>query len=140
MKLTWSFGEPPERSPRPMNLLENSQQTLKQQVPQEILDMQKALIANNAYLQSLHCDDDELYNPNPNKRENQYTKMAEREQIAQIGRNPFLEGTNNYVNDVSIRDQFLKPISTSSGKNEATTTTTTTNELSNQNQNQTQLN
>jgi len=100
------------------------------------------LIANNAYLQSLHCDDDELYNPNPNKRENQYTKMAEREQIAQIGRNPFLEGTNNYVNDVSIRDQFLKPISTSAGKNEATptTTTTTTNELSNQNQNQTQLN
>ena len=139
MKLTWSFGEPPERSPRPMNLLENSQQTLKQQVPQEILDMQKALIANNAYLQSLHCDDDELYNPNPNKRENQYTKMAEREQIAQIGRNPFLEGTNNYVNDVSIRDQFLKPISTSSGKNEPTTTTTT-NELFNQNQNQTQLN
>ena len=110
MKLTWSFGEPPERSPRPMNLLENSQQTLKQQVPQEILDMQKALIANNAYLQSLHCDDDELYNPNPNKRENQYTKMAEREQIAQIGRNPFLEGTNNYVNDVSIRDQFLKQL------------------------------
>ena len=117
MEWTWSYGDPPERSPRPMNLLEQNQEAQTPQIPQEILDMQKALSANNAYLQSLHCDDEDIYNSNSAKREHQYNRMAEREQLPQIGRNPFLEGTNNYVDDVSIRDQFLKPVSTSMGKN-----------------------
>jgi hypothetical protein len=46
-----------------------------------------------------------------NKREEIDTKMAHRDMIQQIGNNPFLSETN-YVNDVSIRDQFLKPINT----------------------------
>jgi hypothetical protein len=46
-----------------------------------------------------------------NKREEIDTKMADRDMIQQIGNNPFLSETN-YVNDISIRDQFLKPINT----------------------------
>jgi hypothetical protein len=51
-----------------------------------------------------------------NKREDLDTNMADRDMVQQRGNNPFLSETN-YVNDVSIRDQFLKPISTSAGKN-----------------------
>ena len=35
--------------------------------------------------------------------------------IHQIGFNPFL-GQTNYVDDISIRDQYLKPINTTQGE------------------------
>ena len=35
--------------------------------------------------------------------------------VQQIGFNPFL-GETNYVNDISIRDQFLKPVNTTQGE------------------------
>ena len=43
-----------------------------------------------------------------NRREDLDDKMANRELIQQIGYNPFLSQTN-YVDDISIRDQYLKP-------------------------------
>ena len=42
-----------------------------------------------------------------NKREDTYTKMAEREMIRQVGTNPFLN--NNYVDGIVIRDTVLMP-------------------------------
>jgi len=42
-----------------------------------------------------------------NKREDTYSKMAEREMIKQVGMNPFLN--NSYVDGINIRDQFLIP-------------------------------
>jgi hypothetical protein len=42
-----------------------------------------------------------------NKREDTYTKMAEREMIRQVGTNPFLN--NNYVDGITIRDTVLMP-------------------------------
>jgi hypothetical protein len=41
--------------------------------------------------------------------------MANREMIQQIGFNPFL-GQTNYADDISIRDQYLKPINTTQGE------------------------
>ena len=34
--------------------------------------------------------------------------------IQQIGINPFL-CENNYINDIAIRDQYLKPVNTTQG-------------------------
>jgi hypothetical protein len=40
--------------------------------------------------------------------------MAGRDMLQQIGFNPFL-GQNNYIDDISVRDQFLKPVNTTQG-------------------------
>jgi len=46
-----------------------------------------------------------------NKREDTDKKMAERDLICQVSMNPYLT-TNNYLNDVTNRDTFLKPQAT----------------------------
>jgi prolyl oligopeptidase PreP (S9A serine peptidase family) len=47
----------------------------------------------------------------PNQRESTYSRMSEREMYGQIGMNPFLSN-NNYANDLSNQEQFMKPQST----------------------------
>jgi len=109
MEWKWSNGSIVERSLRIRAKPENTRPPPPEMhVPKEILD-------NEAYLQSLDCDYESMFREN-NKREESYNKMAEREMIAQIGQNPFF--TNNtpdndeYVNNVTIQDKFLKPVST----------------------------
>lgn len=78
-------------------------------------------IEKTAYSSSLNHDENtwEILNQSlsgsgfkvSNKREELGDKLANREMIQQIGFNPFL-GQTNYVDDISIRDQFLKPINT----------------------------
>ena len=46
-----------------------------------------------------------------NKREDTYNRMAEREMVGQIGMNPFMQ--RNYLEDVIVQENFLKPVSTS---------------------------
>ena len=46
-----------------------------------------------------------------NKREDTDKKLAERDLMCQVSMNPYLT-TNNYLNDVSNRDTFLKPQAT----------------------------
>ena len=41
--------------------------------------------------------------------------MADRELLKQIGYNPFL-GENNYAENISISNQFLKPLNTTTEK------------------------
>jgi hypothetical protein len=48
------------------------------------------------------------------KREETYNKMAERDMVGQISRNPFIETSQNYANDIS--SPFLTPVSTSQDK------------------------
>ena len=43
-----------------------------------------------------------------NKREDANTKLNERSMIESINQNPFLP-RNNYINDLQIQDEFLKP-------------------------------
>ena len=108
MEWKWSNGTIVARSPRIRAKTDTQSTPPEMHVPKEILD-------NEAYLQSLDCDYESMFREN-NKREESYNKMAEREMIAQIGQNPFF--TNNtpdndeYVNNVTIQDKFLKPVST----------------------------
>ena len=79
---------------------------------------------SSAYTSSLNHDENtwELLNQSiansgfkvSNKREELDSKIADRDMVQQIGFNPFL-GDSSYVNDISIRDQFLKPINTTQG-------------------------
>ena len=43
-----------------------------------------------------------------NKREDNNNKMLEREMIMQTSQNPFMI-KNNYIDDLTIQDEFLKP-------------------------------
>jgi len=106
----WTKGEPYERSRR----------IFKEQ-PEKDSEKFNKEIEQSAYATSLHHDENtwDILNQTlsgngfkvSNKREEIDTKMADRDMIQQIGNNPFLSETN-YVNDISIRDQFLKPINT----------------------------
>ena len=53
-----------------------------------------------------------------NKREDTDKKLSERQMICQVNMNPYLTN-NTYVNDLTVHDQFLKPISTNYGKENA---------------------
>jgi len=50
-----------------------------------------------------------------NKREDTDQKLSERQMVCQINMNPYLTN-NSYVNDLTVHDQFLKPVSTNSGR------------------------
>jgi hypothetical protein len=54
-----------------------------------------------------------------NMREEIDDKMAGREMVLQRGANPFMQQTS-YVNDIVVRDMFLKPINTTQGRNKPT--------------------
>ena len=110
MEWKWTKGEPYERSRR----------IIKEQ-PEKDSEKFNKEIEQSAYSSALNHDENtwDILNQTlsgngfkvSNKREEIDTKMADRDMIQQIGNNPFLSETN-YVNDISIRDQFLKPINT----------------------------
>lgn len=50
-----------------------------------------------------------------NKREDTDQKLSERQMVCQVNMNPYLTN-NSYVNDLSVHDQFLKPVSTNYGR------------------------
>jgi hypothetical protein len=83
-------------------------------------DNYKKEIEQSAYTSSLNHDENtwEILNQSlsggfkvSNKREELGTKLSGRDMVQQIGYNPFMTN-GNYVNDISIRDQFLKPLNT----------------------------
>jgi hypothetical protein len=112
MEWKWTKGEPYERSRR-----------LKHVVELESKEFSKEM-EESAYTSSLNHDENtwDLLNQNAansgfkvsNKREEIGSKMANRDMLQQIGFNPFL-GENNYISDISVRDQFLKPVNTTQG-------------------------
>lgn len=114
MNWKWTDGQPYERSRR-----------MKHQIQMEQEEFSKK-IETTAYSSSLNHDENtwEILNQSlsgtgfkvSNKREELGDKLANREMIQQIGFNPFL-GQTNYVDDISIRDQFLKPVNTQEEKN-----------------------
>lgn len=124
MEWKWSCGEPCERTPRRK---QNSEMPGKE--PEYKMETPQVNMVEGAYQQSLLSENDvwsidgpqffggENFGENgfhrtPNKREDTYNKMSEREIMAQIGQNPFLPN-HNYLNDIMTQDQFLKPVSTS---------------------------
>ena len=110
MEWKWTKGEPYERSKR---IFKEPEQIDNEKLNKEI--------EKSAYSTSLNHDEYtwDILNQNSsgngfkvsNKREELDFKIADRDLVQQRGNNPFLSDTN-YVNDVSVRDQFLKPINT----------------------------
>lgn len=118
MEWKWTKGEPYERSRRifkETNVVENEKFNKE--------------IENSAYSTSLNHDEHtwDILNQSlsgngfkvSNKREDLDFKIADRELVQQRGNNPFLSETN-YIDDISIRDQFLKPINTTQGRTKNT--------------------
>jgi len=109
MERKWTNGEPYERSRR-----------LKHVIEMETKEFSKE-VETAAYTSSLNHDENtwDILNQTlsgsgfkvSNKREELDTKISDRQLVQQRGFNPFL-GESNYVNDVSVRDQFLKPMNT----------------------------
>jgi hypothetical protein len=107
--IKWTDGQPYERSRR-----------MKHQIAIEQEQFSKEM-ESSAYTSSLHHDENtwDILNQSisgsgfkvSNKREELGNKLAGRDMVQQIGFNPFL-GQTNYVDDISIRDQFLKPMNT----------------------------
>jgi len=113
----WTKGEPYERSRRPIK-----QETQENYIVEEQDEKFSKEIEHSAYTTSLNHDENtwdilnqSLYNQGfrqSNKREALDDKIASREMVQQIGFNPFLTNQTNYVDDIAIRDQFLKPVNT----------------------------
>ena len=120
MEKKWTNGQPYERSRRLKHIEEIENTEFSKQ------------LENSAYTTSLHHDENtwDILNNNfsdvgflplvklSNKREELDSKISGRDLVQQIGFNPFL-GETNYVNDIGIRDQFLKPINTTQGSTKA---------------------
>ena len=112
--LKWTDGLPYERTRR-----------MKHQIKIENEEFSQKM-ESSAYTSSLNHDENtwDILNQSlsaegfksSNKREELGDKLANREMIQQIGFNPFL-GQTNYVDDISIRDQFMKPLNTSHVEN-----------------------
>ena len=108
----WTKKEPYERSRRPIR-----------NAGADIAEQNEAFsneIEKSAYSSSLNHDENtwDLLNQSiysdfksSNKREDLDDKISKREMIQQIGTNPFLQNTN-YLDDMSIRDTYLKPKNT----------------------------
>jgi hypothetical protein len=109
MDWKWSKGEPYERSRRiPNNIVPPAYKNEKEKTMEEL-----------AYSSSLNHDENtwEILNQsfngfrNDNKRADTDKRLAEREIIAQINKNPYLIN-NNYVDDIDVHNNFMKPQST----------------------------
>ena len=113
MEKKWTNGQPYERSRRLKHIEEIENTEFSKQ------------LENSAYTTSLHHDENtwDILNNHfsdsgflplvklSNKREELDSKIADRDLTQQIGFNPFLN-ENSYINDISIRDQYLKPVNT----------------------------
>ena len=118
MEWKWTKGEPYERSKR---IFKETEQIDNEKFNKEI--------EKSAYSTSLNHDEYtwDILNQNSsgngfkvsNKREDLDLKIADRELVQQIGGNPFLSDTN-YVDDIAIRDNFLKPVNTTQGRTKNT--------------------
>jgi hypothetical protein len=114
MELKWTKKEPYERSRRP------TKQTQKESPVTSSYEAFSDELAISAYSSSLNHDENtwdilnqSIYNEfkNTNKREDLDDKISQRELIQQRGTNPFLQNTN-YLNDMNVRDTYLKPRNT----------------------------
>jgi len=113
MEWKWTKGEPYERSRRQKHVIELENKEFSEELEKD------------AYTSSLNHDENtwEILNQGfsgvgfktSNKREELDTKIADRQLVQQRGFNPFL-GDNDYVNDVAVRDQFLKPMNTTTDR------------------------
>lgn len=95
----WTLGIPYYQSAR-------SEKQVDSEICVQELDTQQSAI-NQSFVEG--------FEPT-NKREELDNRAADRELVQQRGANPFLTSQSTYVNDIIVRDMFLKPINTSQDK------------------------
>jgi hypothetical protein len=88
------------------------------------------IVEETAYTSSLNHDENtwEIMNNNlfdkgfvqNSKREDTDKKLSERQMMCQVNMNPYLTN-NSYVQDLSVHDQYMKPVSTNYKENIETT-------------------
>ena len=115
MEWKWTKGEPYERSRRQYH---NKNDDIVEIIESNKINKELEI---SAYTSSLNYDENtwdilnqEVANNGfklSNKREDLDLKIADRQLVQQRGFNPFLS-ENDYVDDVSVRDQYLKPQNT----------------------------
>jgi hypothetical protein len=114
MELKWSTGEKYKRTPRQykVNNSENINNTSETRVGAIQQSLMSETEIDNMWTMSMQQGQEMNHlMSNPNKREDSYNRMAEREMMCQVNRNPFMPD-RNYLEDVMVQDQFLKPQST----------------------------
>ena len=134
----WTTGEHVERSKRKVgpNAMNDSTNAMKINGNEsEDYNEYQMQVEKFAYDASLHHDENswELYNNTAqmnstslslqqpmdtipiSKREDTDKRMAERQMFSQKGLNPYLTN-NDYVNDIVVSNNFLKPVSTTTEK------------------------
>lgn len=86
----------------------------KQEKPQEEAPCLREI--ENRVLGFCLYSDDGCILQEPNKREDTYNRMAQREMVGQIGMNPFFPVEQSlpgaYTDNVMAQDKFMKPQST----------------------------
>ena len=108
----WTHGDKYEKSARINIHTQNTANNDSHQQTSQLAFQQSLLSENDVWSldeQQIFVNQDKI-----NKREDTYNKMAEREMICQIGMNPFMN--SNYLEDVIVQENFLKPISTTTEK------------------------
>uniref|UniRef100_A0A6C0BWL9 Uncharacterized protein n=1 Tax=viral metagenome TaxID=1070528 RepID=A0A6C0BWL9_9ZZZZ len=129
----WTCGEKMEKTPRSSQKLMKKNEYYEEDTYSYQEQQEQKTLANHersAYEQSLLSENDiwsidgSVFIDKPlNKREDNYNKMSEREMFGQINQNPFLV-QNNYLDDLMNQEKFLKPMSTSSEKEQNNTNST----------------
>lgn len=118
MILKWTDGKPYERSKRKQLQLQQQETQHNEQQLENSEDQSAYSLSLNhdentwdILTQSIHGSGFKI----TNKKEELGDKLSNRDMIQQIGVNPFLS-KSNYIDDVSVRDQFLKPVNTTQGQ------------------------
>ena len=115
MILKWTDGKPYERTRRTLKRNEqiDSGHKLENSEEQSAYSLSLNHDENtwDILTQSIHGSGFKI----TNKKEELGDKLSNRDMIHQIGVNPFL-AQSNYIDDVSVRDQFLKPVNTTQGQ------------------------
>ena len=122
MEWKWVKGETYQKSKRPIKHLAKNDD-LPNQIDLDQLNKDHQL---GAYTSSLNYDENtwDILNQSvsqngfqpTNSREELDSKISNRSLVQQVGTNPFFD-EKDYVDNVSIRDQYMKPINTTSDDN-----------------------
>jgi len=91
--LRWTNNEPYEKTPR--------RTIARVETGEEDFNIEQQIIKSSEFSQN----DIDFQS---NKKESTLDKMGQREWISQSNRNPFMS-TNNYIKDLEVQDEFLKP-------------------------------
>jgi len=102
----------------------------KRMIKESMDDNFNKIVEETAYTSSLNHDENtwEIMNNNlfdkgfvqNSKREDTDKKLSERQMMCQVNMNPYLTN-NSYVQDLSVHDQYMKPVSTNYKENLETT-------------------